>query len=72
MKMSDELWRKYAPKYCPNCANPLPFEPHNVQLEIDTEYPRGGYDCYCDFCEWSGDIEPDSLVDIEIEETGGK
>lgn len=37
------------PKYCPMCKN-----------ELDTKELEGEvFDCYCNKCEWSGDISPD-------------
>lgn len=54
------------PRYCPNCAKALSDESHNTQAFSSGE--DGGWDCYCDACEWSGDIFPDD--EREFVQTG--
>ena len=45
-------------RFCPNCGAAL--ESENAALEIyDDRSGDGGYDCYCQSCEWSGDVWPD-------------
>lgn len=43
------------PNFCPNCGHTLPEGDHGAQSLV------GGYDCYCDTCGWSGDINPDDI-----------
>lgn len=47
------------PNFCPNCGGRLPEGPHGAQAF--SVYPTGvgGWDCYCDGSQWSGDILPD-------------
>ena len=60
---------KHPPKFCPNCGAPLK---DIVEYWVDSSRPetpenpyRGiGYDCYCEKCGWSGNIEPDEDVNI--------
>ncbi len=57
------------PKFCPNCGKPF----KSVYTCIGNEwqdksgrmYYSHSYDCYCDSCDWGGDISPDSELDIE-------
>ena len=49
------------PNFCPNCGGKLPDGPHGAQPYSDEE-GNGGWDCYCEACEWSGDIEPDEEI----------
>ena len=48
------------PVFCPNCGKKLPDGPHGAQGVTNTVSGRGGWDCYCETCKWSGDIMPDS------------
>ena len=51
------------PLYCPNCGTLLPAGAHGAQAFSKTEEDETelGWDCYCPFCKWSGDIYPDSV-----------
>ena len=61
------------PKFCPNCGDELiriskdgkiwimPLGDMNVK--DSTSLKITVFDIYCDSCEWSGDISPDSLED---------
>ena len=57
------------PKYCPNCATKLPKGSHGAQpFSKDEEgVVERGWDCYCEICEWSGDIHPDDESDSIFE-----
>jgi hypothetical protein len=76
-----ERWEDEAlyhfPHYCPNCGEHLnkpitywadssrPSTPENPFRSI-------GYDCYCENCHWSGNIEPDAdreIIEKRIEPT---
>ena len=63
------------PKYCPGCGSVLvnrsgtrfwimPYstaKPPYTKKDGVAVLPVNGFDVYCNECEWSGDIEPDSL-----------
>lgn len=51
------------PKYCPHCGARLVDDHGWIQAYLDNyDISRvQGYDCYCDNCTWSGNIEPDTM-----------
>lgn len=66
-KYLDEIGESL-PEYCPKCSGKLVrisadgkiwIMPYG--LHLDTSLKLKGFDVYCDLCEWSGNIEPDSL-----------
>lgn len=71
----DEEWEDTAlmhfPHYCPNCGNsmskPQPYWADSSRESTPENPFKGtGYDCYCPYCHWSGEIIPD--VDRRIVE----
>ena len=62
------------PKFCPNCAAPLPTVSHNTQpWGCDAEsYSIEGWDCFCDACGWSGDIVPDYATEEQLSRHTGE
>lgn len=57
------------PNFCPNCGNPLVDERGWIQgyyiedqSKSFTDWDEVGYDCYCDSCQWSGNIESDYKI----------
>lgn len=45
------------PLFCPNCAAPLARTLNGAQAF--SKDGDGGWDCYCQACQWAGDIMPD-------------
>lgn len=45
--------------YCPGCGYRL----EDIQPLDDITEQRTIYDCYCEGCEWSGEISPDKEAD---------
>ena len=43
--------------YCPACS----------RLPLGLQAYEGGYDAYCPFCGWSGNIEPDDIKEVTEE-----
>ncbi len=62
----DTIYKKYEPKYCPNCGAKIDDNCAIYNKDTISEYDWG-YDSYCGVCEWSGDIFPDSLL-FEMED----
>lgn len=56
-----EIFSKNRPKFCPNCGAKI----KDYQAEVDVIRKEGGFDCLCKKCGWSGEINPDSLTDLE-------
>jgi hypothetical protein len=61
------------PKCCPGCGKEFVRISDGKIWVMPYGNPKGkekfvvtGFDCYCDNCEWSGNVEPDSLMDIEF------
>lgn len=52
-----------APKFCPNCGHKLVQKSRQIVpivLLSGSGHPETrGYDTYCGWCKWSGDILPD-------------
>lgn len=69
-----EMLQPVMPKYCPNCAEELDhlkdgkfyIMPYGNAGTKPDELRLQGFDCYCDSCEWSGNIEPDALDDFVL------
>ena len=43
------------PKYCPNCGKKI----KDCQAFVGMNGSESGWDCYCKYCHWSGDVLPD-------------
>lgn len=60
------------PLFCPNCGASLPEGPHGAQpfhlADEDGSCDCGGWDCFCDNCQWSGDIMPDDEDELVPQE----
>lgn len=69
---------KHPPKFCPNCGTKLTdniqeyWADSSRKATVDNPFKDVGYDCYCENCKWSGNIEPDADTDIIDETTGRK
>ena len=58
------------PKFCPNCSTAVD-ENYNYAVPFSADSygrERRGWDCYCDGCQWSGDILPDLEDDPVFED----
>ena len=60
----DKLIDKHKPKYCPSCGKPIDDCVGIYARDREGLEENGGHDCWCEHCKWSGDILPDSLVDL--------
>jgi len=57
------------PNFCPNCGRRFANEGNSrVPFGIVESEAIVGWDCFCDACYWSGDIEPDYSSEIEMRE----
>jgi len=64
---------KHPPKFCPSCGKPIikyqEYWADSSRISSPENPFKGiGYDCFCKYCSWSGNIEPDSDSDI-VEES---
>ena len=57
--MTNNEREKHPPKHCPNCGS------KHINYVECMAYFRGSicWDTYCDDCNWSGDVRPDSDLD---------
>jgi len=56
------------PNFCPNCGQPVPDDRNSAQGFSLGETGETGWDCYCAYCHWSGDILPDDEIPVTISE----
>ena len=56
------------PRFCPHCGNKLVDNHGWIQGYLDNNNHKKvqGYDCYCDSCAWTGNIEPDEFFEKSI------